>query len=121
LTDPAQTSTSSLELDAIDGSFVAEFRSGLAFISVTDETIIFDELSGAIHQLDPVATIVCSHFDGNITLYEVSHALSIMFDADPHVVAQDVIVLAKRLGGSGLLNGVRPLGSTHTDGTNDDC
>ncbi len=92
--------------DAIDASYVARRRSSVAAVELDGEAVVYDEVSGAMHLLDPIATIVWKCFDGTTSLAQLSGELAAAFDADQAVILADVVRLARQLGGQGLLEGV---------------
>jgi len=93
-------------VDAIDPAFVPRFRAEVAAIPVADESVLYEEDTGTLHQLDAVATVVCSMFDGSSSMGEAVDELAEAFGADRDVVGADVLRLVRHLAGMGLLDGL---------------
>ena len=103
---------------AISVGFVPRFRELVAVVPVQDEAVIFEEDTGALHQLDPIATVVCSLFDGHRAIHQIVAELVAAFGADRSVVETDVLALARDLGEKGLFTDVKgdtPLPSDEAD------
>lgn len=79
----------------------------LTNVELDGETVIYDESNGSIHLLDPIATVVWSVLDGTSTLAEIAADVAEAFSAPVAQVSDDVLALARMLGRSGLLAGVR--------------
>ncbi|HVE63503.1 MAG TPA: PqqD family protein [Mycobacteriales bacterium] len=75
-------------------------------VELDGETVLYDEDAGALHLLDPIATVVWQCLDGEATLEQISVELAAAFEAPPEAVTGDVIELVTRLGRLGLLEGV---------------
>ena len=93
--------------DTIDVDFVPRFREGVTAIPVQDEAILHEEATGSLHQLDQIAAMVCSLFDGRTSIEGVVSELATAFRADPEVVRPDVLALTRDLGTKGLLEGIQ--------------
>ena len=100
-------STRLLEPTAIDVGFVPRFRTDVVAIPVEDGAVLYEEDTGRLHQLDPIATVVCGCFDGEASLAATVAALAEVFGTDPEIVQTDVLDLARRIGRLGLLEGVQ--------------
>ena len=96
-----------LEPAAIDAGFVPRFRTEVVAIPVEDEAVLYEEDTGRLHQLDPIATIVSGCFDGEASIATTVGELVAAFGADAAVIEVDVLDLARRFGRLGLLEGVR--------------
>jgi hypothetical protein len=106
-TDPEITmTTDGLDPDAIDAGFVPRFREDVVELPMDDELVLFDESSGQLHQLDRIATVICSFIDGRTPLAAAIEELGTVFDAERDAIATDVVALVQRLGRLGLLEGV---------------
>lgn len=79
----------------------------LTSVELDGETVIHDDSNGSVHVLDPIATVVWAVLDGTSTLEEIAVDLAEAFAAPVAQVNEDVLALARRLGRSGLLAGVR--------------
>ena len=96
--------------EEIDRSFVPRPRADVAFVELDGESVIIatvgDDEELLTHWLNPIGTIVWHCLDGVASLDELIADLAEAFDADPDVVADDVVQLTRALGGVGLLEGV---------------
>lgn len=114
-----------LDPDSIDLAAAIGPADTLSSVELDGETVIYDESNGSVHLLDPIATIVWSVLDGTSTLEEICADLVETFGADPAQVRGDVVTLARHLGRSGLLAGVRgdriPAPMADQAPPNDDC
>jgi hypothetical protein len=96
----------------------------IAIVEVGDESVLYDETTGALHQLDRVGTIVCQLFDGSTSIRAMAGELADAFGADRDVVARDVLEMARTLGRAGVLAGIageelpgaRPDAAVHAPG-----
>jgi hypothetical protein len=93
---------------AFDLDFVPCFRDSVVSVPVEDEAVLYEQETGALHRLDPIATVVCTLFDGVSTIRQTVAELAEAFQADPQVITEDVLGLARELGAKGLLQGVEP-------------
>ena len=109
MTDETRTITA----NEIDESFVPTARSTAASIELDGEAVVFSEDTGALHLLNPTATVIWSCFDGSGTLGELIDDLAVGFNVDRAVVRQDVLELAREVGHSGLLEGVEAAPGRH--------
>lgn len=69
------------------------------------ERVVWHPVTGELHHLDAVATVVWALLDGVTPLAETVAELAAGYGADPAVVARDVHALVERLTGAGLLVG----------------
>lgn len=90
----------------IGPGFVARPRPTVASVELDGEAVLYEEASGQMHTLDRIATVVWSCMDGASTLGDIAGELAAAFGAQPEVVEGDVVALARRLGGQGVLDGV---------------
>ena len=107
--------------ETIDGSFVPRFRAAVVTVPVQKEAVLYEEDTGALHQLDPIGTIVCGMFDGRTPIEQLVGELAAAFEADPAVIATDVLSLVRDLGGKGLLDDVQGTTRVHEEGEDDGC
>lgn len=108
-------------VDEIDESLVMRFRSSVATVELDGEAVLLDGDSGAVHTLNPTATLVWLCCDGTARLGEIIDDLADVYgDAGRAVIAADVVELARSIGRQGLLEGVRaeppPAGADRQDG-----
>jgi hypothetical protein len=100
--------TGDIGVDEIDEDLVMRFRSTVAAVELDGEAVLLDSDSGAVHTLNPTATLVWLCCDGTARLGEIIDDLSEVFaDAGRQVIAADVLELARTIGRLGLLEGVR--------------
>jgi hypothetical protein len=92
--------------DAIDAAFVPVLRPSVVNIPVEREALLYDEETGVLHQLDPIATIVLELLDGDTSLAEAIEELDRLFEAPRARIETDVLAMAVELGELGLLDGV---------------
>ncbi len=91
----------------IDVDFVPRFRDQLVLVPVQNEAVLYEEDTGAMHQLDPIATVVCGLFDGKRSLMQLVNELSTAFETDRAMIETDVLSLVRTLGRKGLFVDVR--------------
>jgi hypothetical protein len=87
----------------IPGSFVPMSRASIASVEVDGEAVIVDGLTGAVHHLDALGTLIWACLDGSASIDELVVRLSGAFAATPERVRQDVSEFVRRLGVSDLL------------------
>lgn len=104
--EPEGTDSEGIRSEEIDPSFIPGLRPEAAVVEVDGEAVVLDERTWQIHWLDQLGTIVLKCFDGSATIDELSADIADAFGADPEVVGSDVLQIARRLGGAGLLEGV---------------
>ncbi|MGH9179077.1 MAG: PqqD family peptide modification chaperone [Acidimicrobiales bacterium] len=95
-----------IEADDIDMGFVPAARADVAGVEMDGETVLLDEVTGATHLLNPVATVIWKCFDGTGSIDELVTDLADAFGAPREMVAEDVLALAREVGANGLLEGV---------------
>lgn len=95
-------------VEEIDEDLVMRFRSTVAAVELDGEAVLLDADSGAVHTLNPTATLVWLCCDGTARLGEIIDDLTDAYsDAGREVIAADVVQLARSIGRQGLLEGVR--------------
>jgi PqqD family protein of HPr-rel-A system len=75
----------------------------LATVEVDGETVVYDERNGALHVLNPTATIVWQCLDGDVSLRELASELAAASGADGAQVEADVLDAVRTFARSGLL------------------
>lgn len=80
----------------------------VATIELDGEAVLFDERSGSLHLLDPVATLVWNRLDGAATLADLATDFSTTFAADRSRVRDDLMTFVCQLDGQHLLEGDAP-------------
>jgi hypothetical protein len=91
----------------IDADFRPRRADHAAFVEVDGETVVYDEVTGQLHLLDQIATVVWACFDGTASIATLADELSQAFGADREVVERDVRALAERLAGEDLVADAR--------------
>lgn len=95
-------------VDEIDEGFVVRFRSPVAAVELDGEAVLLDGDTGAVHTLNPTATLVWQCCDGAASLGEIIDDLADVFrDAERAAIAADVLELTREMGRQGLMDGVR--------------
>ena len=103
--------------DEIGLGFVPRLRGDIEFVPVGDEAVLYEAGTGGMHQLDPIAAVVCGFIDGQRRLGEVIDELDQIFDESKTTIEADVLWLVRHLGGKGLLEGVAPADGEAPDGS----
>ena len=99
--------------ERIDTRFVPRFRAEVIAVPIEEEAVLYEEDTGGLHRLDPVALTVCALFDGQRPLEVVIDELVAAYGAPKRVVEADVLALARELADKGLFSGIGP-GEAHT-------
>lgn len=110
--------------DGIDAETVVSRRDDLAQVELDGEVVIYDDQTGAMHLLDPIAAIVWNCLDGQVALRQLGDELSEAFGTDVTTVTRDVVAGARRFGEMGLLRGVEASASptpTAIEQDDEDC
>jgi PqqD family protein of HPr-rel-A system len=68
------------------------------------ELLVYEEQSGAIHTLNPTASVVWSCIDGRATVDDIVAELAVAYGADPRTVEADLLALLGQLRDLGLLD-----------------
>lgn len=100
--EPTGVPASDLTLD-----FAPALHRAVGSAVLDDEAILLDPATGASHLLDASATLVVRCLDGVSSLEEIAADISDVLGVDQGRVREDVLTLARTLGGLGLLDGVR--------------
>jgi hypothetical protein len=94
--------------DEIGEDFVVDFRSSVAAVVLDGEAVLLDGDTGAVHTLNPTATLVWQCCDGAARLGEIIDDLADVFhEAERAAIAADVLDLARQMARQGLMQGVR--------------
>lgn len=92
----------------VDGTFVPRPAPGLHTMDVDGELLLLDPRTDRLHLLDPVATVIWSVLDGEVTVDELVGDLADAFDTPPATVRADLDGLVRALDAAALLEGVEP-------------
>jgi hypothetical protein len=103
--------------DQIGPDFVAHPRREVVTAEIDGDAIIYDELVGATHLLNPTAAIVWRLLDGETRLDELSADLAEAFGVGVGEVLADVVMIVGELGRRGLLEDVAGEDSEDENGT----
>jgi hypothetical protein len=87
----------------LDVSVRPNLRDGVVMVPVGDESVLYDEDTGSMHQLDRIASLVCSLFDGEGTIDDLAGILAEGFETEFTIVRDDILHLVQDLGRLGLL------------------
>jgi PqqD family protein of HPr-rel-A system len=83
-------------------------RDDLTVVELDGEAVIYDEVNGDFHRLNPTATLVFSLLDGSVTLEELARDLAKAYAMKDEDVIAQVRELASQLAASHLLAGTEP-------------
>lgn len=83
-------------------------RENLTVVELDGEAVIYDELNGDLHRLNPTATLVFSLLDGSATLDELGRDIADAYGMPVEEVGPQVRELASQLAASHLLVGSEP-------------
>lgn len=92
--------------EAIDLAFSPRHHPEVTTVELDDEAVLYDERTGVAHVLNGTAAVVWSCFDGSVSLGELVAELAEAYAVPAATIEEDVLSLARRLGGQGLLDGV---------------
>jgi PqqD family protein of HPr-rel-A system len=83
-------------------------RDDLTVVELDGEAVIYDEINGDLHRLNPTATVVFSLLDGSATLDELARELADAYGMPVEELERPVRELAAQLGDLHLLVGTEP-------------
>jgi hypothetical protein len=83
-------------------------RDDLTVVELDGEAVIYDEINGDLHRLNPTATVVFSLLDGAATLEGLARDLAEVYGMPIEQIEPQVRELAAQLGESHLLVGTEP-------------
>lgn len=83
-------------------------RPDLTVVELDGEAVIYDEISGDLHRLNPTASIVFSFLDGSATPEELAGDLAGAYDRPVAEITAQVRELVDQLAASHLLVGTEP-------------
>lgn len=89
---------------SISPAFVPSFAAEIELVEVAEEAVLYDRSTGALHQLDPIATLVCAHFDGRRNLAQIVDELALVFAAERPTIESDVREMLRQLAHHGVLD-----------------
>ena len=77
-------------------------------LELDGETIVYQRLTGKVHRLDRVGSVIWQCLDGQSEVEELVSDLAAAFNVDPGIVGNDVGRLLERLARQHLLAGTEP-------------
>jgi PqqD family protein of HPr-rel-A system len=80
-------------------------RTDLTVVQLDGEAVIYDEVSGELHHLNPSATLVFDLLDGTATVKELAADVAEAFGLSSGEVESQIRVLVRRFRALGLLHG----------------
>ncbi len=80
-------------------------REDLVVVELDGEAVIYDEVSGELHHLNPSATLVFSLFDGTATIHQIALELAEAFGVPAPEIESQVRTLTRQFRKLGLMNG----------------
>ncbi len=91
----------------IDVGFAPRRKPGIMTRKMGDEIVLFEPESEVLSVLDPLGGLMWGFFDGEVTIGDLADdILAVHEDALVDQVQEDLLILVKRLGNTGLLDGV---------------
>lgn len=76
-----------------------------AWTDLAGQTAVLDQRRGALHLLNPTASLVWGLLDGTTALQDLAADIAAAFEAPPDLVCADLVALANDLATAGLLAG----------------
>lgn len=78
-------------------------REDLTVIELDGEAVVYDDVSGEVHHLNPSATIVLSLCDGSTTIEEMTRSIAEASGLSADELAGQIRAAIDRFGAAGLL------------------
>jgi PqqD family protein of HPr-rel-A system len=91
-------------------------RDDLTVVELDGEAVIYDEINGDLHRLNPTATVVFSLLDGSATLDDLAGDIADAYGMPVEQVTAQVAELVEQLADSHLLVGTEPDVFAEVDG-----
>lgn len=85
------------------GGWIPRARSRVAEIQLDGESLLYEDRLGVLHELNPVAALVWTEYDGRRTLDQIAGELAATFDAEPDTIRRDLVALTTDLVERGVL------------------
>ncbi len=98
-----------LQPDSITADFVPHRRDSFASVEIDGEGLLFDEVRGTWHFLNPIAQVIWNCCDGTGSVGEIARDMSQFFGEELEVVLAGVLDTVRQFGQQGLLEGVEPV------------
>jgi hypothetical protein len=80
-----------------------KIRGGITLLEIGDEAVAYDPLSGLVHYLNPMASIILQLCDGTATVRETIAELAEAQEVDENVIGPQVRSLVRRFRQNGVL------------------
>ena len=80
-----------------------QMRSDLTLVELDQEAVVYDPLSGLVHYLNPMASLVFQLCDGTATVKETTADLAEANEVEPEAIAADIRALIKQFREAGLV------------------
>ncbi len=78
-------------------------RSDLTVVELDQEAVVYDPVSGLVHYLNPMASLVLQLCDGTATVKETTAELAEANEVEPEAIAADIRKLIKQFRNAGLV------------------
>jgi PqqD family protein of HPr-rel-A system len=78
-------------------------RGDLTLIELDQEAVVYDPISGLVHYLNPMASLVIQLCDGTATVKETTAELAEANEVEPEAIAADIRRLIKQFRDAGLV------------------
>lgn len=98
--------TPGVEPDDIGPDYVPALDPRIVTIPVGDEAVLYEDDTGALHQLDRVATLVHAFFDGGTPIADIVDELAPIFSVERERIEADVTAMVRHFARAGLLRGM---------------
>jgi PqqD family protein of HPr-rel-A system len=80
-----------------------QIRSDLTLVELDQEAVVYDPVSGLVHYLNPMASLVLQLCDGTSTVKETTADLAEANEVEPGAIAADIRKLIKQFRDAGLV------------------
>lgn len=91
-------------------------RADLTVVELDGEAVIYDEINGDLHRLNPTATLVFSLLDGSATVEDLARDIAKAYGMPVDEITAQVRELADQFAASHLLVGTEPDVFAEVDG-----
>ncbi len=78
-------------------------RDDVTLVELDQEAVVYDPLSGLVHYLNPMASLVFQLCDGSATVKETTAELADANEVEPEAIASDVRKLVQQFRDQGLV------------------
>jgi PqqD family protein of HPr-rel-A system len=78
-------------------------RGDLTLVELDQEAVVYDPISGLVHYLNPMASLVIQLCDGTATVKETTAELAEANEVEPEAIAADIRRLIKQFRDAGLV------------------